>query len=134
MANLIELAKQSADTLLREACALAVAAGQLTEGSELGSGTVEIPKDVSNGDFAANHAMVSARALRMAPRKIADALAAHCRLEGSYFSTVSVAGPGFINFRLAPRWYREVLRAVLSEGADYGRIQDGACLDKRYLC
>ena len=126
MANLIELAKQNADTLLREACDAAVAAGQLPEGAALGSGTVEIPKDVSNGDYAANHAMVSARALRMPPRKIADTLAANCRLDGSYFSSVSVAGPGFINFRLSPRWYREVLQTVCEEGADYGRIPDGA--------
>ncbi len=124
MANLIELAKQSADALLCEAYSSAVAAGQLPEGAVL-TGTVEIPKDVSNGDYAANHAMVCARALRMPPRKIAEALAENCRLDGSYFSSVSVAGPGFINFRLSPRWYCDVLQTIRSEGADYGRIHDG---------
>ena len=102
MANLIELAKQNADELLREAYQAAVAAEALPAGAEL-TGTVEIPKDVSNGDYAANHAMVCARALHLPPRKIAEALASHCALDGSFFSSVSVAGPGFINFRLSQR-------------------------------
>ena len=124
MANLIELAKQNADELLRRAYLDAVAAGELPEGAEL-TGTVEIPKDVSNGDYAANHAMVCARALRMPPRKIAEALAEHCLLDDSFFSAVSVAGPGFINFRLSERWYTAVLNAVREEGKNYGRIHDG---------
>ena len=124
MANLIELAKQSADELLRQAYTAAVTAEALPAGAEL-TGTVEIPKDVSNGDYAANHAMVCARALRMPPRKIAEALAQYCALDGSYFSSVSVAGPGFINFRLSERWYDEVLRSIREEGMAYGHISDG---------
>ena len=124
MANLIELAKQSADELLRQAYMAAVTAEDLPAGAEL-TGTVEIPKDVSNGDYAANHAMVCARALRMPPRKIAEALAQYCALDGSYFSSVSVAGPGFINFRLSERWYDEVLRSIREEGMAYGHINDG---------
>ena len=68
MANLIEQAKNSAENLLREAYAAAVEEGILPTGAEL-NGSVEIPKDVQNGDFAANHAMVGARALRMAIRR-----------------------------------------------------------------
>ena len=89
MANLIELAKQNADMLLQQAYAAAVAEQVLPGGAQL-SGTVEIPKDVSNGDYAANHAMVCARALHMPPRKIAEALVDFCSLGGSYFSSVSV--------------------------------------------
>ena len=124
MANLIEQAKQNADSLLQEAYRKAAEAGELPEGAVL-SGTVEIPKDVQNGDFAANHAMVCARALHMPPRKIAEALAAHSSLEESFFSSVSVAGPGFINFRLSDRWYGAVLRAIGEEGMDYGHVDDG---------
>lgn len=125
MANLIELAKENAAELLKKAYLASVQEGILPAGAEL-NGTVEIPKDITNGDYAANHAMTGARALHMAPRKIAEALAAHCDLEGSFFSTVEVAGPGFINFRLSERWYREVLDAVRKEGSEYGRIRDGA--------
>ncbi len=124
MANLIEQAKEQIESLLNTACAAAAGKGELPAAAAL-SGTVEIPKDVANGDFAANHAMTGARALRMAPRKIAEALAANLSLEGSYFSAVEVAGPGFINFRLGERWYAEVLRACAAEGESYGRVDLG---------
>ncbi len=125
MANLIELAKQNADELLKAAYSASVKDGSLPGGTEL-TGTVEIPKDVANGDYAANHAMVSARTLRMAPRKIADALIAHCALDDSFFDSVETAGPGFINFRLSQRWYSEVLRTIQAENVQYGHIGDGA--------
>ena len=125
MANLIELAKQNADELLKSAYSASVEDGSLPGGAEL-TGTVEIPKDVVNGDYAANHAMVSARMLRMAPRKIADALIAHCSLDDSFFDSVETAGPGFINFRLSQRWYSEVLRTIQTESVQYGHIDDGA--------
>ena len=124
MANMIQDAKDSVNALLTAACEKAAEKGQLPGGAVL-SGTVEIPKDTANGDYAANHAMAGARALHMAPRKIAEALIENLDLEGSWFSSVEVAGPGFINFRLAPRWYADVLRAVTEEGADYGRVDEG---------
>ena len=124
MANMIQNAKDSINALLNDACLKAAAKGQLPEGAVL-SGTVEIPKDTQNGDYAANHAMTGARALHMAPRKIAEALAENLDLEGSWFSSVEVAGPGFINFRLAPGWYADVLGCVNAEGLDYGRVDEG---------
>ena len=124
MANLIEAARLQIEDLLTAAYAAAAEKGELPAGAAL-SGTVEIPKDVANGDFAANHAMTGARALHMAPRKIAEALTANLSLDGSYFSSVEVAGPGFINFRLGGRWYGQVLRAVAKEGGDYGRVDLG---------
>ena len=120
MANLVEEAKRQINALLADAQARAAGKGELPESAPL-SGVVEIPKDAANGDFAANHAMTGARALRMAPRKIADALVANLALDGSWFVSAEAAGPGFINFRLAPTWYAGVLAAVQDEGADYGR-------------
>jgi arginyl-tRNA synthetase len=125
MANLIELAKENAAQVLSRAYEAAAAAGALPAGAVL-PGSVEIPKDVANGDYAANHAMVGAKALRMPPRKIADALAQYCDLGGSFFSSVSVAGPGFINFVLDRSWYRAVLAAIREEGQQYGHVADGA--------
>jgi len=124
MANMIQNAKDSINALLEAACARAVKKGQLPEGASL-SGTVEIPKDTQNGDYAANHAMTGARALHMAPRKIAEALVENLDLDGSWFSSVEVAGPGFINFRLAPAWYADVLSCVRAEDLDYGRVDEG---------
>ena len=124
MANLIQEAKDSINDIISAACAKAAEAGQLPEGAAL-SGSVEIPKDTANGDYAANHAMTGARALRMAPRRIAEILIANMELEGTWFSSVEAAGPGFINFRLSDGWYGDVLKAVSEEGADYGRVDIG---------
>ena len=124
MANRIEQARAAVDACIREAYLRAVAAGELPEGAEI-RGSVEQPKDTANGDFAANHAMASAKTMHMAPRKIAEALIAHMELGGSWFSGVEAAGPGFLNFRLSDKWYQDVLSAVESSGADYGRVDDG---------
>ena len=86
MANLIEEAKTRIDALLRDACRRAAAEGLFPEGAEL-RGTVEIPKDARNGDYAANHAMAGAKAMKMPPRKIAEILTQHLELEGSWFDS-----------------------------------------------
>ena len=130
MSNLIENAKQEITDLLQAAYARAAAAGELPAGTVL-AGVMEIPKDVQNGDYAANHAMVGAKALRSAPRKIAETLLAHLELEGSSFAAAEVAGPGFMNFRLADRWYGRVLEVIEAEGQDYGRSRELA--GKRYM-
>ena len=124
MANLIQQAKDSINGIISAAYERAAANGQLPGGAVL-AGNVEIPKDTANGDYAANHAMAGAKALHMAPRKIAEALIAHMELGGSWFASVEAAGPGFINFRLADSWYGDVLGNVAAEGADYGRVNAG---------
>ena len=58
-------------------------------------GSVEQPKDTANGDFAANHAMASAKTMHMAPRKIAEALIAHMDLDGTWFASVGRPGRAF---------------------------------------
>ena len=118
--NLIEKAKEQVHTLIVNAYAAAAAKGELPAGAVL-SGTVEIPKDTANGDYAANHAMVGAKALRAAPRKIAETLIANMDLAGSWFDSVEAAGPGFLNFRLGGKWYADVVENVWVEGSDYGR-------------
>ena len=124
MANLIQQAKDSINGIISAAYEHAAANGQLPGGAVL-AGNVEIPKDTANGDYAANHAMAGAKALHMAPRKIAAALIANMELDGTWFASVEAAGPGFINFRLADSWYGDVLGNVAAEGADYGRVNAG---------
>jgi len=121
---MIQNAKDSISQILNAAYQKAAEKGELPAGAAL-TGTVEIPKDNANGDFAANHAMAGAKALHMAPRKIAEALVANTELDGSWFASIEVAGPGFINFRLADKWYADVLQAVTEEGLDYGRSDIG---------
>ncbi len=124
MANLIEEAKLAVGELLEKAYNKALAAGELPEGG-LPAGNVEIPKDVKNGDWAANHAMAGAKTLKLPPRKIAEALCANIDLTDSYFSAVEIAGPGFLNFRLGDKWFAEVIAAVRGEGKDYGCSNEG---------
>lgn len=124
MANLTFEAKQEVSNLLLKAFERAAQEGLLPGDAALG-GAVEIPKDTANGDFAANHAMASAKTMRQNPRKTAELLTEHLSLDGSYFSSATVAGPGFINFSLSDKWYAAVLSAIEAMGAEYGRTDDG---------
>ena len=118
MANMIQMAKQQVTDLVNAAYNAAAAKGELPEGLTL-NGSVEIPKDTSNGDYAANYAMASAKLMRMPPRKVAETLIANMVLDGSWFDSVEVAGPGFMNFRMGGKWYSDVLRNVEQEGEEY---------------
>ena len=124
MPNLIQEAKQQIQSILEKACEACVENGELPGGTML-NGTVEIPRDISNGDFAANHAMTGAKALHMAPRQIAEKLIARMDLDGTWYSSAESAGPGFLNFRLNGSWYSDVLKAVAACGREYGKIEEG---------
>jgi arginyl-tRNA synthetase len=121
---MIQKAKAQIDTLMQTAYLRASEKGILPSGAEL-SGTVEIPKDTGFGDYACSYAMSAARAMRMSPKKIADALTAETDLTGSYFAQVSVAGAGFINFKLADEWYTDVLKDIEHMGPLYGACDVG---------
>jgi arginyl-tRNA synthetase len=87
--------------------------------------TVEPPRDESHGDLSTNAAMVLAKPLKSNPRAIAAALAETLRMDADV-DGVEVAGPGFINLRVAPAFWQGVLARVLSEGNGYGRNVLGA--------
>ncbi len=122
--NMIEEAKKQIDALVRGAYAAAADKGLLPAGAEL-KGTTEIPKDPGHGDYACSYAMSAAKAMHMAPRKIAETLAGEIDFAGSWFDSVEVAGAGFLNFRLGDAWYAQVLRTVEAEGQDYGSVDEG---------
>ena len=79
MANMIQYAKDQVSGVIARAYAAAAQAGALPGGVAV-KGSVEIPKDPKNGDYAASFAMAGAKALQMAPRAIAQALADHMDL------------------------------------------------------
>ncbi len=124
MRDLAAEAKAQYKELIKKAAATAVSAGELPAG-ELPEFIIEVPADSKNGDLASNAAMVSARTFRKAPRQIAEVIAAHLELEGSYFDRAEVAGPGFLNVFYAPHWYAEAVNAAVSEGDDYGKSDVG---------
>ena len=124
MSNMIQAARAQVAELTQAAYERAAAAGVLTGGAEV-KATVEIPKDTAHGDYASSFAMAGAKALHMAPRAIAQAIVDHMDLTGSYFQKVDIAGPGFLNFTLGPKWYGQVLAQVEQEGPEYGSGSEG---------
>lgn len=118
--NLIENARTEAAAAVAAAYRAAVKAGALPE-AETPEPSAEAPKDAANGDWASTFALQCAKALRLPPRKIAEALAQHMDLTGTPFDKVEIAGPGFLNLTLGARWYGEALRAVCRMGENYGR-------------
>ena len=124
MANMIQAARAQVAQLTQAAYEKAAEQGLLPAGAEV-KATIEIPKDTSHGDYASSFAMAGAKALRKAPRMIAETLVANMELEGTYFEKVEIAGPGFLNFTLGAKWYGEVLNAVDTEGENYGSNTEG---------
>ena len=124
MANMIQMAKDQIAELVNRAYIAAAGKGELPAGLELRGG-VEIPKDTANGDYAANFAMASAKLFGMPPRKAAQALIDNMELDGSWFETVEIAGPGFMNFRMGDKWYGDVLKNIAAEGESYGSCDMG---------
>ncbi|AGS21667.1 arginine--tRNA ligase [Rhizobium etli] len=94
--------------------------------SELDFGriAVEPPRDASHGDVATNAAMVLAKPLGTNPRALADVIIAKLK-EDADVADVSVAGPGFINIRLAVGYWQRLLASIIGAGIDYGRSSLG---------
>ncbi len=92
-----------------------------------GGFSVEAPRDPKHGDFAVNAAMVLAKPAGKPPRELAQAIleAARAADTAGELTSLEIAGPGFINVRVAPDlWFRALERPV-AEGKDYGRTQVG---------
>ncbi|MFT9056413.1 MAG: arginine--tRNA ligase [Ethanoligenens sp.] len=124
MQNLMYTATEEIRRVVMEALGRLVAS-EVLPAEPLPPFGVEVPADRSHGDFSANVAMVSARALKMPPRKIAEAVLSELSLMDTHFERAEVAGPGFLNFFLAPNWYTDILVAVQAEGADYAHTALG---------
>ncbi|GHD72870.1 arginine--tRNA ligase [Luteimonas padinae] len=86
---------------------------------------IERPKERAHGDFSSNAAMLLAKPARSNPRAIAQALA-EAIATGGDIASVEIAGPGFLNFRLAPEAWQRQLREVHAQGKAFGRNASGA--------
>ena len=124
MSKLVEQSTTNLRTLIIEAIGKAIAAGQLPS-EPIPDFTIEVPADRSHGDWATNVAMVSAKAFKLAPRKIAEAVASNIVLDNSYFKSCEIAGPGFLNFFLNEQFYVDVVKEVIAEGDNYGHSDFG---------
>ena len=124
MSNMIQAAREQVAALTQAAYERAAAEGLVPAGAEV-KATIEIPKDVTHGDYASSFAMAGAKALRRAPRQIAEVIVSHLDLAGTFFDKVEIAGPGFLNFTLGSKWYGGVLADIQAEGESYGAVDEG---------
>jgi arginyl-tRNA synthetase len=112
------------ETLVRDALAALPAdlcPVDITQGANLAERT----RDSSHGDFATNAAMQLAKSAKRKPRELAQAII-DALPASELVAKVEIAGPGFINFFLAPAAYHRELVRVLDEGGAYGRSSLGA--------
>ncbi len=101
-----------------------VTAGTLPAGLAYDNVTTEPPRDAAHGDMATNAAMVLAKPAGLKPRDIAEALA-KLLADDPRIASAEVAGPGFLNLRLAPAIWQGVIGAVLAQGTEFGRSSMG---------
>jgi arginyl-tRNA synthetase len=99
--------------------------GALPHGASQAAVTVEPPRDPSHGDLATNAAMVLAKQAATNPRSLAEKIVAHLEREPAV-AEAAIAGPGFINLKLADSVWLDELNAIAALGPDYGRSATGA--------
>ncbi|MEM9899426.1 MAG: arginine--tRNA ligase, partial [Pseudomonadota bacterium] len=102
-----------------------VAEGELPSGLSWGNVAVEPPRDPSHGDLATNAAMVLAKSAGQPPRDIAVALAERLKTDPQ-IETAEVAGPGFLNLRLVPVVWHDVVAEAIDAGKAFGHSGLGA--------
>src|SRR5581483_12057516 len=98
------------------------AARAIADGELRARPTLERPKQAGHGDYSTNVAMLLAPVAGAPPREIAERVAADLRgALGERLAAAEVAGPGFLNLRLADAWYGAALEHVLAAGDRFGR-------------
>ena len=108
--------------------------GELPAALDTGRVVFELPRDPSHGDLACNAAMVLAKSAGMKPRDLATLFARHLQaIDG--VTDIEIAGPGFINIRVAPGLWAAELTAIIAAGDNYGRndIGKGRSVNVEYV-
>ncbi len=116
--------RQKLAALVTQALESARSAGVL--GSETFPAVViDTPANEAHGDFACNIAMQLAKPERKAPRQVAEALLLHLQDTDGFVRRAEIAGPGFINFFIAPSAWQHCLPLIEQAGASYGKTDSG---------
>jgi arginyl-tRNA synthetase len=106
-----------ADLLASLSAQIAGAAAAAADGATLDVG-LERPAEADHGDYATTVALRLAKQAKRPPREIAAAIAE--RIASDELESVDIAGPGFLNLRMSPAWYRAALARILADGDRYG--------------
>ena len=98
---------------------------------------LERPARPEHGDWSTNVALATAKAAGRNPRELATAIQeALTNAKIPYVTSVEIAGPGFLNFRLADSWLHDVVATVLDQGpryADRADIGNGRTVNVEYV-
>lgn len=124
MYNAVNEAKEQVKEIIMGALGKLVAEGKIPA-EPLPPFQVTVPADPSHGDFSANVALVSAKALKSNPRAIAAMITEAAELVGTDFDKIEVAGPGFLNFFVGQAWFSGVVKNAITLGGDYGKTDLG---------
>ncbi|WP_432879162.1 arginine--tRNA ligase [Kribbella sp. CA-245084] len=111
--------EQLAEKILQALAALADDGAIAVEGGLPRELKVERPKNPEHGDYATNVAMQLGKRAGMNPRQFAELLAARLR-DDEAITAVDIAGPGFINLRVAADAQGKIAQSILDAGAAYG--------------
>ncbi|MEX2456868.1 MAG: arginine--tRNA ligase [Balneolaceae bacterium] len=87
---------------------------------------IETPRDPDHGDAATNVAMLLAKPLRKNPRKIAEELVEALQTDSKKISEISIAGPGFINFRFSDEYLADALKELIDQKENFGKSDANA--------
>jgi arginyl-tRNA synthetase len=87
--------------------------------------TVDVPRNPDHGDWASNAALTYAKAVKRNPVEVAKALLECLADEQGALAGVAIAGPGFLNFRIAPDVWLRGLETVEVMGARFGASRIG---------
>ena len=115
--NIIEQVKQ---TLVEEIEASIKKAELASDIPEI---KIEIPKDVKNGDYSTNIAMVLTKIAKRNPREIAQAIVDHLDASKAHVKKVDIAGPGFINFYLDNQYLTDIIPEAIQKGDQFGKAE-----------
>jgi arginyl-tRNA synthetase len=116
--------KKPLEDVLRNACERAIKGGELVT-TTLPPLFLSVPKEAEHGDLASNVALMLARGEGKPPRAVAETIVRHIDDRDGILADVSIAGPGFINFRFAPSYWWSCLRTCEAAGEQYGRSTVG---------
>ncbi len=84
---------------------------------------VEHPSDLSHGDYATNVALAASKSTQKNPREVAEMIVGEIKTQNiPEISDISIAGPGFINFTLAPEFFNQSVLEILNHEKDFGNV------------
>lgn len=124
MTNLVEQAKNEITSAIKDSINKAISKEQINK-IDIPEILIEIPRDKAHGDFATNTAMQMTKLLRKPPREIAQIIVQNMDITNSIINKCEIAGPGFINFYINPKWLYNVLELINKENENYGKINVG---------